>query len=100
MIYKLLKVLYGLKQTPRLWYERLSKFRLEKLGLQQINAEHSIFVTSARINRPIVSIFIDNIKIIGAKNSGIIGQVKAKLIAAFEMVDMGPISFYFGLKVN
>jgi len=25
-VYKLKKVLYGLKQTPRLWYERLSNF--------------------------------------------------------------------------
>lgn len=36
----------------------------------------------------------------GAKNSGVIGRVKEELIAAFEMVDMGPISFYLGLKVN
>lgn len=32
MVCKLLKALYGLKQAPRLWYKRLSKFLLEKLG--------------------------------------------------------------------
>lgn len=57
MVCKLLKALYGLKQAPRLWYERLSKFLLEKLGLQRINADHSIFVSSAGINGPIVSNF-------------------------------------------
>ncbi len=30
---KLLKALYRLKQVPKLWYERLSKFLFEKLGL-------------------------------------------------------------------
>lgn len=45
MVCKLLKALYCLKQAPRLWYERLSQFLLEKLDLKQINADHSIFVT-------------------------------------------------------
>lgn len=30
---ELLKVLYGLKQLPQLWYERLSTFFLQKLAL-------------------------------------------------------------------
>ena len=29
-VYKLQKALYGLKQAPRTWYERLSKFLMEK----------------------------------------------------------------------
>ena len=97
---KLLKALYGLEQAPRLWYERLSKFLLEKLGLRRINAAHSIFVTVAGINRPIVSTFVDDIKVMGVKRSGHIDRVKLELAAAFEMVDMGPISFYLGLKVE
>ena len=100
MVCKLLKALYGLKQAPRLWYERLSKFLLEKLGLQRINADHSIFVTSTGINGPIVSKFVNDIKFMGPKGTGYIERVKAELAAAFEMVDMGPISFYLGLKVE
>ncbi len=100
IVCKLLKPLYGLKQAPRLWYERLSNFLFKKLGLQQINADHSIFVSLAGINGPIVSTFVDDIKIMGAKNFGIIARVKQELTAAFEMADMGPISFYLGLKVS
>ena len=36
----------------------------------------------------------------GTKESGHIKRVKAKLTTAFEIVDMGPISFYLGLKVE
>lgn len=34
------------------------------------------------------------------KDSDIIARVKPELAAAFSMVDMGPISFYLGLKVE
>ncbi len=85
---KLLKALYGLKQAPRLWYERLSKFLLEKPGLSRINADHSIFVPSARIHGPIVRTFIDDIKVMGVKRLGHIEKVKHELATAFEMVDM------------
>ena len=100
MVCKLLKALYGLKQSPRLWYERLSGFLLEKLGLARIHADHSIFITKAGLNGPIVSTFVDDIKVIAPKGSGIIQRVKTELTAAFSMVDMGPISFYLGLKVE
>ena len=43
---------------------------------------------------------MDDIKIVAPKRSGFIGRVKAELAAAFQMVDMGPISFYLGLKVE
>lgn len=70
------------------------------LGLQRINANHSMFITPAGINGPIVSTFVDNIKIMGVKDSGMIGRVKQELTAAFDMANMGPISFYLGLKVS
>lgn len=100
MVCKLFKALYGLKQSPRLWYEVLSTFLLEKLGLKRINADHSIFVTKAGLNGPIVSTIADDIKITGPKESGMIERVKTEVTFAFSMVDMGPISYYLGLKVE
>lgn len=100
MVCKLLKVFYGLKQASRLGYERLSNFLLKKLDFQQINANHSMFMLSAGINGPIVSTFLNDIKIMEVKNSEVINQVTKELTVAFEMVDIGLINFYFGLKVN
>lgn len=100
MVCRLKKALYGLKQSIRLWYKRLSSLLLEKLGLSQINTDHSIFITQYGLKGPIVNTFVGYIKIMGPKRSGIIERVKKELAAAFEMVDMGPISFYLGLKVQ
>ncbi len=45
-------------------------------------------------------ITVDDIKVMGVKRSGHIKKVKYELAPAFEIVDMGPISFYLGLKVK
>lgn len=100
MVCRLNKALYGLKQSPRLWYERLSSFLLEKLGLTRINADYSIFITEQGLKGPVVSTFVDDTKIMGPKDTGVIARVKMELTGAFEMVDMGPINFYLGLKVD
>lgn len=36
----------------------------------------------------------------GVNRSRVIKRIKEKLAAAFDMVDMGSISFYFSLKVE
>lgn len=77
MVCKLLKTLYGLKQLLQLWYERLSNFLLQKLDFSQINTDHNIFVTKSDLDGLIISTFVNDIKIIALKESGIIQWVKA-----------------------
>ena len=100
MVCKLLKALHGLKQSPRLWHERLSDFLLQKHGLARINTDYSIFVTPAGLDGPVVSMFVDEIKIIAPKTSDMIARVKSELATAFSMVDIELISFYLGLKIE
>lgn len=49
---------------------------------------------------PIVTMFVDDINMIELKKSGVIEKVKRKLIVSFVMVDIGPMSFYLGLKIE
>lgn len=44
--------------------------------------------------------FIDNIKIIESKGNRFIQKLKNDLTTAFSMLDIGPISFYLGLKIE
>lgn len=100
MVCKLLKALYGLKQVPIHWYEWLSQFFLQKLELHRVNVDHSIFVIAANIKGLLVSIFVNDIKVMRVQKSGVIKQIKKKLATAFEIVDISPISFYLSLKVE
>lgn len=65
-----------------------------------MNADYSIFISLSNLNGPIISIFVDDIKIIAPKRSGFIKKVKAKLVITFSIFDMGLISFYLGFKVD
>ena len=94
------KVLYGLKQSPQLWYKRLANFLFTKLGLHRLHADHSIFATDQDIKNSIITSFIDNLNIFALLGSGIISCIKSELTTAFEMVNMGPLVFYVGLKVT
>lgn len=41
LVYKLIKALYGLRQAPRAWYAKLSKY-LEELGFVRCPYEHAV----------------------------------------------------------
>lgn len=47
-----------------------------------------------------MSIFIDNIKIMGIKMMDVIDKIKIKLIASFSIVNIEFISFYLKPKVD
>lgn len=57
-------------------------------------------MTKVNLNGLVVSIFMDDIKIIVPKESGITQCVKEKLTAVFSIADIGLISFYLGIKVE
>ena len=43
---------------------------------------------------------MDDLNIFTPMNSGVMKQIKEKLAATFEMVDMRPLAFYMGLKIT
>ena len=47
----------------------------------------------------IITSFVDHPNIFAPFGIGIISRIKSELTTAFEMVDLGPLAFYVGLKV-
>lgn len=50
------------------------------------------------LDGPVVSIFVDEIKIMAQKNREIIRHIKVELNSTFLIIDIDLISFYLGLK--
>lgn len=92
-VLKLKKSLYGLKQSPRQWYNKLSSFLLEH-GWKVSRHDASIFFKPGIF----VSVYVDDMKILGAHDEEIIAT-KNLLHSRFEMTDLGPCSYYLGMHV-
>lgn len=52
--------------------QKTCKLPLWQARLKRINADHNIFVTKSGLNKPLVSIFVNDIKIKALKDSGMI----------------------------
>jgi len=68
-VFKLKKALYGLKQAPRAWYERLSKFLLEK-DFSRSKVDTTLFIKRKFNDILLVQIYVDDI-IFGSTNESL-----------------------------
>lgn len=93
----LLRALYGLKQTPREWYYTLRDF-LKSKGFKHTESDHSLFVNEE--TRLIVSVYVDDIQIYNSKKSKHIIELKQELSKRFVMTDLGPYTYYLGMKIQ
>ena len=95
-VLRLLKSLYGLKQSPRQWYFKLRKF-LEEHGWIVSAYDPSIFIN--REQDLIMSVYVDDILLLG-QDERKINQMKATLASTFQMTDLGLCSYYLGMHVQ
>ena len=82
-VFKLKKVLYGLKQTPRVWYERLSKFLLEN-GFKMGKIDTTLLKKTKEKDMLLVQIYVDDI-IFGATNIFLCEEFGKCMHSEFEM---------------
>jgi hypothetical protein len=67
-VYKLRKVLYGLKQTPRAWYGRLRGFLFER-GFEMGKVDQTLFLLRQGRDILIVQVYVNDIVFGGSSNS-------------------------------
>jgi len=92
---KLKRGLYGLKQSPRLWQEKLRK-ALNKFGYYALDADSCIYRNPS--TGVILSTYVDDFLIFG-KNRAEIETLKEYLNTQFKMKDEGPCVWFCGIRV-
>lgn len=98
MVYKLLKALYGLRQAPRAWYEKLNSC-LENLGFKKCPSEHAVYTCKSGEDKLIVAVYVDDLLVTG-NSVDMIERFKKQMNQWFEMTDMGKLSYYLGIEVD
>jgi hypothetical protein len=82
-VLKLHRSLYGLKQSPRAWFDRFRKAVL-KLSYKQSNADHTLFYKKKGNMLTILIVYVDDIVITGNDIAGI-EELKQQLKREFEV---------------
>ena len=94
---ELKRSLYGLKQSGRIWYNRLSEYLLQK-GYSNNDDCPCVFIKRSSTGFCIISVYIDDLNIIG--NTQDIDEARNHLKTEFEMKDLGKTKFCLGLQIE
>lgn len=97
-VYKLQKALYGLKESPRVWYDCFDKF-IKKLNFIRSNYDYCLYVNQANKDPIYILIFVDDM-LICCKDKNKIDEVKTSLMKRFAIKDLGKIKTYIGIDIE
>jgi hypothetical protein len=93
---RLKKDLYELKQDPRAWYGRIDSF-LTSLGFTKSKIDSNLYFKVMNDEPVILLLYVDDLFLTSEEN--LITYCKKKLIAEFEMKDLGSMHYFLGLEV-
>eukprot|EP01018_Ginkgo_biloba_P031350 Gb_07945 [translate_table: standard] len=95
LVCKLRKSLYGLKQSPRMWYQNFDTHILG-IGFICSKEDHYIYFKQVRDHFAIILLYVDDILL--GNNKKMTKGVKSQLSSHFEMKDLGATNFILDCK--
>ena len=94
---KLQRSLYGLKQSGRMWYNRLTEY-LAKNGFKNDDICPCVFIKKTTSGFIIIAVYVDDLNIIGTPEE--IPTIIKTLKEEFEMKDLGKTKFCLDLQIE
>ena len=94
---KLRRSLYGLKQSGRMWFNRLSEY-LIKEGYVNDPICPCVFIKKSNSNFAIVAVYVDDMNLIGSPKE--LEKTAEYLKNEFEMKDLGKTKYCLGLQIE
>ncbi|KAL5810552.1 hypothetical protein ACOSQ4_027120 [Xanthoceras sorbifolium] len=97
-VYMLKRSLYGLKQSPRAWFERFSKV-LKHHGYTQGQADHTMFIKHSSVGKvAVLIVYVDDIVLTGDYEEEI-PRIEIVLAKEFEIKDLGNLKHFLGMEI-
>ena len=98
LVCKLKKSLYGLKQSPRMWYQKFDRYILG-LGFVRSKADHCVYSKQVGDNFINIVLYVDDMLLIG-NNKDVIKEVKSQLSSKFDMKYLDAANFILGMEIR
>nr|CAD41085.2 OSJNBb0011N17.2 [Oryza sativa Japonica Group] len=96
-VLRLKKSLYGLKQSPRAWFDRFRR-AMCAMGYKQCNGDHTVFYHHSGDHITILAVYVDDMIITGNDCSEIT-RLKQNLSKEFEVKDLGQLKYFLGIEI-
>jgi hypothetical protein len=94
-VYKLLKTLYGLRDTPLMWFREVTKL-MKKEGFTPLSSEACVFVSKDL--KVWIILYVDDMAIAAATREQI-EQVVSQLSKTFDLTALGEVDHFLGLQI-
>ena len=95
---KLKKSLYGLKQSPRAWFGRFTKF-MRSFGYYQSNSDHTLFLKKQHGKITALIVYVDDMVVTG-NDPDERKALQSYLSSEFEMKDLGHLKYFLRIEVS
>jgi hypothetical protein len=97
-VLKLDKTIYGLKQSPRVWYETLSKV-LKEIGFNPVSADSSFWIKKDQPVAVYLTSVVDDM-LITCANESLSLEIRDEILSKFPGKPLGEARHYNGAKIN
>ena len=94
---KLQRSLYGLKQSRRVWYNRLSEYLLKEGYVNNLICP-CVFIKKSETGFSIIAVYVDDLNLVGTPEE--LTKPTEYLKKEFEMIDLGKTKFCIGLQIE
>jgi len=98
LVCKLHKSLYGLKQSPRAWNQKLDAF-FKNIEFMKSEADPSVYVVQVGDVKFFIVVYVDDLILVCNDQNKLL-QIKEELSKKFEMKDLGELHFFLGIEVE
>ena len=96
-VYKLVKPLYGHKQSPKQWYEKFDHTMLSH-GFKINECDKCVYIKKMKDSCVLVCLYVDDILIKGTRKD-VINSTKMMLNSSFDMKDLGQVDVILRIKI-
>jgi hypothetical protein len=98
LVCKMKNSMYGLKQSPRMWYKKFDTYMMG-LGFIRSKYDHCMYFKLIDDHLIYFVLYVDDMMLIG-NNKEIIQYVKTQLSSKFDMKDLVGSNFILGMEIK
>jgi hypothetical protein len=98
-VLRLQKTIYGLKQSGRRWYQKLTEICEKYLGLTWCSVDQAVFYCCDGKLIVVIAVHVDNCTI-AASTKALVREVKSTLNKHVKVTDLGEVHWLLGIEVT